>query len=290
MQPIIYKLILYIICSASIINCCCNKDENRIIRGTIYYANSSNKLRKIDLLNKERSIVYEVPRYQGLDYPNKVAPGEILLERVQGLIQTVNINTKNVRKICEGTKPKYIEDINTVFYYKWNSGLYQKKLDKGNSEIYITGNIHTNYESEYQYEYIYAHHPVQISKSEIAYFGKNNQIQVYNYIDGTIQDLEIYGYEPWAYYNKANAIICKNISDKQIYFVNLDTLQTTRLNLRNPSRCIIVVDAYNCLIYSKKAFGFHVETEAMYIYWVDDEREQKYMDDVILGNGFYMNE
>ena len=117
-------------------------------------------------------------------------------------------------------------------------------------------------------------------------------MEVYDFTNKTFRGLEITECEPWAFYEKKNSLICKDKSDNNFYFVNVKTLEKEKLNIKKPkmlSRCVIVADDHDCLIYSKVRLHFLAEKEDMYIYWIDEKKEQKYLKDVFIWSGVYIS-
>jgi len=278
---IIFVLVIYFGASLSLNNA----EEKQMIKGTIYLG--GEVFNKIDLNTKKWEVIYggaTSEGFRGFRYPNILNNDLLILCTGNKLIQYFSLKDKKFVPVTEGVKPVYVQEINSIFYYKYfyhnsKEGLFQKKLDGSGQEEFITDNIYGVL--------------VKISPSEVAYYSKDKKIEIYNFINKTFRTIDITGYNPWAFYAKKNSFICREEDDKSFYFVNIATLEKEEINIKNPNLikwCIIPVEDYNCLIYSKIRVVFIAEYEDMYIYWIDRKKEEKYLKNFGITSGVYLKD
>lgn len=265
----------------------CIKNSEKKLSGKFIYV-LSNKIKEIELNNRQNKFIYQGNKLFIIDEVNRLNNQELLfelenLEVSDMFVASFHLANKKLNMICQGVRPLYVKQINSVFYYKWDKkGLYKKSLDANESEHFITENIYTHL----------CPPPVQISSSEIVYYTKEKKIGVYNFQDETFRILDVTGYIPWAFFKSKESLICRNEANEYFYFINVDTLEIEKINIWMPKLVkwsIIPVEKYNCLIYSKVRMFSWSETEDMYIYWVDNKKEQKYLKDTKIDSGVYID-
>ncbi len=249
-----------------------------MLKGKIYYT-VSNKFREIDLATRKRREVYKGPDLHILGGIDAIDNNLFIIRR--NGIEYYDLQNNTFKFIVgRGDSPLYIKEINSIFFYKYMKGLFLKNLDKDTPEELIT-------------ERIGGFFHVKVSPSEIVYYNTDKKIEFYNFLNKTFRTLHITGYEPWASYPKKNSLICRNQEDKSFYFVNISTLEKEKIEIDKPNLikwCIVPVEDYDCLVYSKIRVVLMAEYEDMYIYWVDEKKEQKYLKDVFIHFGTYVKD
>jgi hypothetical protein len=254
-----------------------NTEGKQMIKGTLYLG--GEVLNKIDLNTKKWELVYGGATPEGFgwfEYPNILNNDLFILCTGNISIQYFNLKDKKFVSITKGERPLYIKESNTLIYYKYKEGVFRKTLGDNGQEEFVTNNIYGLL--------------VKISPPEIAYYNKDKKIEIYNLSNKTFRILDITDYNPWAFYSKRNSLICKSEKDNNFYFVNVSTLEKEKINIKNPKLvkwCVIPVEEYNCLVYSKIRVVFIAEYEDMHIYWIDEGKEELFLKNNQITSGVY---
>lgn len=260
-----------------------------MLKGKLFYT-ISNKIVEADIATKKQTVIYKGSDLEIFGSIGIISDKSFVVER-QG-IEIYDVTNASFRKMCQGEKPLYIKEINSIFYYK-KDGLFQKNIATGGVELFITDNIYA-YSPAIQSNVIYYPYPtIKISSSEIAYYNRNDKIEIYNFMLKSFKTIEITHFIPWAFYATTNSLICKNESDGSFYFVDIVTSEKEKINIDNPNLikwCIIPAESINCLFYSKIRVFFMGEYEDMYIYRISQKKEQLYLKDTYIHSGAYLLE
>lgn len=265
----------------------CHK-EYRDIKGKIFYT-ESNKIIEFNLENRNKKIIYEGRQEPLFNFLNHISENLFILE-VNHITEGTSIQYLDTLKgelkfIVEGAKPLYIAEDKLLFYSDLDGNLYQMRLDNAKEKELIASDVHTR--SGY-----YSISPIRISDEELVYYTKDNKIAVYNFKKREIKILNKTNYFPLCYYKRGNALLCKNLEDEKLYFVSLYNQSVEKLSIGRVGyrrKDYIIVDKYNCIIYSKTKF-FPPEYEDMYIYWIDSKKEQRYFKNAPIGSGIYVSD
>jgi hypothetical protein len=260
----------------------CNK-EYRNIKGRVFYI-ESNKIIEFDLQSRNKKIIYEGEEAVLFNFLNYVDENLFILEVshiTEGdSIQYLNTSKRNLEFIIEGRKPLYIASEKVLFYCDLNGNLYQMILNNKEEGELVASDVHRDSKS-----------PIRISDEEVVYYTKDNKIAIYNFKKKEVETLNITRYLPLHYYKKRNALLCSYLEDEKLYFVGLNNQDVEKLDIKirwgiYGHHDYIIVDEYDCLIYSKTKL-FPPMYEDMYIYWIDDKKEQKYLRDTKIVSGIY---
>jgi hypothetical protein len=264
--------------------------NEKTIKGTIYLGGEI--FGKVNLESKKWEAVYKGLNRIYCEFPNFVKENIFILE-TQGIqIEYFDATRDEFTFIISGVAPLYIPEVGSIFFYRNKQGLFQKVLSDNSTEMFITPNVYFGSSSNRREEMYHGPPPIKISSEEIAYYGKDKKIEVYNYIKKKFRTLAVTGFEPLAYYDNKNSLICRNTLNESLCFVNTTSSNTEKISIYNPKLVqsgIISISNYGCLIYSKyRSWPFwEGEYKDTYIYWVNDKREEMTIENCDTSYGLY---
>lgn len=271
----IYKLALLIFFQLIILGCV---NSQTIIKGNIIYT-VANKIELIDLESKKSKTLYRGSTDNIYNYLNIVSDKIFLVETyniIRGFqIEIIEISSGQVKLEAQGSKPLYIPELDTLFFVRGNK-LCVKKI--GIADIHIINeNVHQ-----------FSKPPIRTSEYEIAYYNKDNKIEIYNFNNKTIRVINnVEQCLPWAYIDSKKSLVCNSQINDNYHLINLNNPRITeKLNIKGLSENIIVTNDYKYLIYSKVGFSL-AERQNMYLYSMDDQKQFKYMNNITIVSGIY---
>lgn len=266
--------------------------NEKTIKGTIYLGGEI--FGKVNLESKKWEAVYKGLNRIYCEFPNFVKENIFILE-TQGIqIEYFDAARDEFTFIAKGIKPLYVPEVGSIFFYKDRLGLFQKVLEVSEEEKLVADNVYFSvYPAQPEMRY-YGPPPIRISNEEIAYYNTDKKIEIYNFIKKKSRVLDVTGYEPFSFYANKNSIVCKNIADEGLYFVNVLTSAQEKIIIENPKAVesgVVSVSDYDCLFYSKhRSWPFwEAEYKDTYIYWVEDKKEEIFCKNDDISYGLYMD-
>ncbi|MFH1062629.1 MAG: hypothetical protein V1747_07080 [Candidatus Omnitrophota bacterium] len=255
-----------------------NPQKAKNIEGELYCA-FSNKIYKIDLDRLKSNVLYE-EEGSFIDQISFFKKDVFILQKKNKEIYKFNILEKDSDFICEGKKPIYVREANSIFYYN-KEALYRRSFES-NVEEKITDDIYIFAPKELKSIY-YDEPPVQISSQEIVFCNKDQKIVIYNFASKDKRILDFKGYHVWSGYG--DMLVCKK--NDNFYLLDIVTGNINRIKI-TPRWNVIFVKGYNCLIYSSVRFFSLSEAEDLFVYWIEEKKEEKLISNCYVSSGIYL--
>ena len=272
-------LILPLICNNAI------AQDAKGMKGAIYLGGEI--FGKINLESRKWEAVYKGAGHVYCAFPNAISNNLFILETKGSQVEYFDVLSNKFTFITEGVDPLYVPEVESVFYYRYNQGLFQKSLEGNQEDKLITDNIHFSPD-------LIQNSPIRISSEEIAYYTKDKRIEIYNHVNRRRRFIGVVACEPVAFYANKNSLICKDKTDKNIYFVDIISSNKEKLFISNSEFIgfgIVAIDGYKCLVYSKNRIGLRFwenEYKDAWIYWVDSKKEEMFLKNTDISSALYV--
>ena len=244
----------------------CSLKEKPLLTGHILGAISS-KIFHVNLEDDslEDELVYQAPDVTGfIDSINYIDPDTIIFKEgfniIESYIIKYNLQTQEKTRIVQGTYPRYIKQINSLFYYKlidtsyWLMQLDLDDLDSIKPIAKVIGKC--RFENGIASPLILD--ITVIGSDTILYADENFQIKKYNFITNEHQDTALENCIPLGYIEPLEQLICRKIvmpinnsPDTEIVTVDINSWQEVENSLVPKYGFVSYLPDINALIYSK---------------------------------------